>query len=177
MTLLPLEDQAEFEKLHKDLITEYSPIGRHEEDLIEDLARLIWRKQNLFTFSLIERAKTEHSSIFAEAYAADPDTFSGLLMKNPNLPTHSPEEIRALYKTAKEKAQKELGPALEFVELGEVGTTDHLLTELEIRDRLDGMIDRVLKRLLMVRGLKSISLTPSQASGSLPRAKKVADEL
>lgn len=87
--------------------------------------------------------------------------------------TRSPEELRALRKHADEQAKTELGPALELVEIGEVATTDYLLHELSTAERLDGMIDRYLKRLLFVRGLKSLS-TPSSAVSSVPRIGKAA---
>ena len=67
--------------------------------------------------------------------------------------TRSPEELRVLRKQADQEAQTELGPALEFVVAGDVATTDHLLSELSIAERLEDMIDRCLKRLLMVKGL------------------------
>jgi hypothetical protein len=77
--------------------------------------------------------------------------------------TRSPEELRALRKQADEEAQTELGAALELVEIGDVATTEYLLNELSIAERLDSMIDRCFKRLLFVRGLKSLSSSSSGA--------------
>jgi hypothetical protein len=85
----------------------------------------------------------------------------------------SPEEFSALRKEADEKAERELGPALELIEIGDVATPDHLLMELALIDRLDGMIARCLKQLLLVRGVKSISLSTS-AEPSQSRIKRVA---
>jgi hypothetical protein len=48
-TLLPGEDPAAFKKLHQKLIDELKPVGALEEDIVADIARLIWRKQNLAT--------------------------------------------------------------------------------------------------------------------------------
>jgi hypothetical protein len=173
MKLLPLEDPAAFEKLHNDLIDEYVPSGCHEQYLIEDLARLIWRKRNLLTYRLVERANDAHSSIFAKANAAANPSFPMLpMIQDDTAGPRSAEEIRALYKAANERARAELGSALELVELDEVGTTDYLQQELDLHDRLDGMIDRVLKRLLFVRGLKSLSSTHTPRSQ--PRIGKVA---
>jgi len=42
--LLPGEDRAAFEKLHHALIAEFTPVGALEEDIVADLARLLWRK-------------------------------------------------------------------------------------------------------------------------------------
>src|SRR4051794_38402872 len=46
-TLLPGEDKAAFEKLHRDLIAELVPVGALEEGIVADIASLLWRKQNL----------------------------------------------------------------------------------------------------------------------------------
>jgi hypothetical protein len=74
-----------------------------------------------------------------------------------------PEDVRAAHQAEVEKARKELGKAWELVEMGKDATIDHLLSELSVVDRLDGMIDRCLKRLLFVRGLKSIAPSSSTA--------------
>jgi plasmid maintenance system antidote protein VapI len=57
---------------------------------------------------------------------------------------------------------------LELVEGWKVAVLSRLLKELGVEERLDAMIDRLLKRLLFVRGLKSITssevmVTPSSA--------------
>jgi hypothetical protein len=45
--LLPGEDPGEFELLHNKLIAEFAPAGPFEQDIVANMARLIWRKQNL----------------------------------------------------------------------------------------------------------------------------------
>jgi len=62
-TLLPGEDKAAFEKMHKDLIAEFEPSGRLEEDIINTLARTMWRKQNLITYRLVDQANRRYSQI------------------------------------------------------------------------------------------------------------------
>jgi hypothetical protein len=57
-SLLLGENRAEFEELHQALIAEVAPAGALGEDIVADLARLLWRKQNFATFSLAERART-----------------------------------------------------------------------------------------------------------------------
>ena len=54
-----------------------------------------------------------------------------------------------------EKAKEELGELYELTEIGEAATFDGLTKELEIQERLDAAINRCLKQLLMVRGVKS----------------------
>ena len=63
---------------------------------------------------------------------------------------------------------------LELVEMGKDATIDHLLSELSVVDRLDGMIDRCLKRLLFVRGLKSIAPSSSTAPEQLRNKGRAA---
>src|SRR6516162_66098 len=53
-TLLPGEDSAAFESLHRALIAEFIPVGALEEDIVADIARLTWRKLNLATFRIAE---------------------------------------------------------------------------------------------------------------------------
>ena len=169
MALLPVEDRAAYEKFHRDIMTEYKPVGRSEEDIVTNMADLMWRRQNLLTYRIAEYARKKHSSI----YDILSPPFEGMPMMGYEPETRSPEELRALRKHADEQAKTELGPALELVEIGEVATTDYLLHELSTAERLDGMIDRYLKRLLFVRGLKSLS-TPSSAVSSVPRIGKAA---
>jgi hypothetical protein len=60
--------------------------------------------------------------------------------------------------------------------MGEAATIEGLVKELEVHDRLDAMIDRCIKRLLMARGLKSMSISSHPVSGEpypyLARDKK-----
>ena len=44
--LLPGEDPAEFEELHRDLIADLAPNGRMEEETVASIAHLVWRRQN-----------------------------------------------------------------------------------------------------------------------------------
>jgi len=165
MALLPGEDRTAYEKFHRDIRAEYNPVGRSEEDIVTNMADLMWRRQNLLTYRIAEYARKKHSSI----YCILSPPMKEMLLTPYELETRSPEELRALRRQADTEAQTELGPALELVEAGDVATTDYLLSELSIAERLDSMIDRSLKRLLFVRGIKSVSPTgPSPLL--LPRA-------
>lgn len=168
-SLLPTEDQTAFDRLHQDLIAEYTPNGRSEVLTIEILARLMWRRENLAIYGLAALAKKKYHSICAELSPPPPDwsRFLG------NEQTRTPEELIAFRKDVDERAQRELGSALELVTVGEITSTDHLLEELALIERLDGMIVRCLKQLLLVRGVKS--MPPSGINEALPtRMKRVA---
>src|SRR5436190_1824990 len=65
-TLLPGEDPAAFKKLHQDLIADLNPNGPLEADIVATMARLVWRKQNLQTFRIAERARKRWAAIESE---------------------------------------------------------------------------------------------------------------
>jgi hypothetical protein len=44
-----LERRDDFEKLRQALIAELAPTGALEEDIVANIARLVWRKRNLAT--------------------------------------------------------------------------------------------------------------------------------
>jgi hypothetical protein len=77
------------------------------------------------------------------------------------------ESLERKYQAAEAQAREELGENYALVELGEGATLEGLANELAIQERLDAAIDRCLKRLLFVRGLKSIAIQPD----STPRQR------
>jgi len=155
-TLLPGEDPAAFEKLHRALIDEFAPVGTLEEEIVADMARLTWRKQNLATFRIAQLAQKRHHEINSEKvptlFAGDEDYLA------------LQEARREGYRAAKEQAQQELGDTYELIDIGEPATIKGLMDELDIKERLDSLISKCLKQLLMVRGVKSLST----ASSSVP---------
>jgi hypothetical protein len=157
-TLLPGEDPAAFEKLHRALIHEFAPVGTLEEEIVADMARLTWRKQNLATFRIAQLAQKRHHEINSEKvptldlFAHDEDYLA------------LQQARREGYRAAKEQAQQELGDTYELIDIGEPATIKGLMDELDIKERLDSLISKCLKQLLMVRGVKSLSA----ASSSVP---------
>ena len=158
--LLPGESPAEFEKLHRDLIAEFAPFGVLEDDIVMTMARLVWRKQNLTTLRIAERAQARRAAIIQEKLQID-----YLLLSN---------------KDTDSMAKKELGENYEFVEMGAAATFDGLRNELEIQERLDAAINRCLKQLLMVRGVKSVTappLAPKRITGPSKDTQKTCTDL
>jgi hypothetical protein len=145
MALLPGENPAEFRELHECLIAELAPGGALEEDIVAAIARLTWRKQNLAIFRVAKQAQDRCSAIRSAKLWDDPT------------------ERHALIRTAEDEARKELGENYKFVEVGEIATLNGLMNDLQVEERLDGMIDKCLKRLLFVRGLKSLSAGSASA--------------
>jgi hypothetical protein len=154
MALLPGENPVEFRELHQCLIAELAPGGALEEHIVATIARLTWRKQNLAIFRLAKHAQDRYSAIRSEKL---PDEFPYAKV------WADPAKRQALIRAAEDEARKELGENYKLVEVGEIATLDGLMKDLAVEERLDGMIDRCLKRLLFVRGLKSLSAGSASA--------------
>ena len=152
--LLPGESATNFEKLRRDVVAELKPDGPLERDIVQTIARLVWRKQNMSTYQKAEMASKQISAIHGK-YLPSP-----LLMAFGKSEEISAEK-RVAYDHELKAARKELGEACELVDVGKIATSSYLLDQLDIEDRLDGVIDKCLKQLLMVRGVKSMKIQPS----------------
>ena len=166
--VLPGEDLAAFKKLHRGLIAELAPTGPLEDDIVATLARFVWRKQNLTTIRMAEFARERRSEIWSEIV---PSEFPVLSPLSESDPAEREEAIRV----ADDQARKELGDSYKLVETGEAATFDALRDELDFQERLDGLIYKCLKRLLFLRGLKSMSAASPAlpAPAETPRAGKL----
>jgi hypothetical protein len=151
--VLPGESQAEFDKLHQNLIAEFSPSGVLEDDIVTTMARLLWRKQNLTTLRIAALAQARCSKI------SDDVREMIYPVRVIDLPTEE-----KLMRAAEDQARKELGGIYELVELDEAANFDGLTNELDVKERLDAAIAKCLKQLLLVRGVKSISAAAPSAS-------------
>jgi hypothetical protein len=165
--LLPTEDPAEFQKFKQEIFDEYAPAGRSQKCIVENIACLMWRQQNLSTYSLANRARNRRSSINAQV--DPPCSFSYLPPLLPYIepdapPPEPPEELAARRKAADKQVRTELGAAIELVEIGDVATIEHLEKELAIRGRLSGMIAHEIKSFLYVRGIASLSSSADHTS-------------
>jgi hypothetical protein len=179
--LLPGESRAEFEKLHRALISEFAPAGALEDDIVAEMAGFLWRKQNLATiqiakeaqecYRMIRRVKGADQTVvpIPGARRFEPEMFVGYKDRDP-------KELKAAEQAAVEQARKDLGWTYEFVEIGEVATTHRIMEDTAIRERLDAMIEKCVKRLLLVRGVKSMSLASPAAQPTLIPAPPNAGE-
>jgi hypothetical protein len=151
--VLPGESPAEFDKLHRGLIDEFAPSGVLEDDIVMTMARLVWRKQNLTTLRIAQLAARQRSEIRSQKVDSE-------MVFRPGDPVKHADQSRA----AEDQARKELGETYELIEAGRAATFDGLKEELETLERLDAAINRCLKQLLMVRGVKSVAAAPPSAS-------------
>lgn len=167
--ILPGESAAEFEKLHRELIAELTPCGMLETEIVATMAHLLWRRKNLATFRIAERAQQRLTQIrnamipmdYAASKSDKSDDFDKTFTEN--------------WRAAESKARDELGELYGLVEMGEDATLDCLIKELAVQERLDAMLDKCVRRLLFVRGLKSMSLASTSAPPErLPRPSSAA---
>jgi hypothetical protein len=147
--LLPGEDRAAFEKLHRDLVAEFNPVGALEKDIIANVARLTWRKQNLAILRIAEFVQARRRKI----------EYDTKLLHN-----SIAKEEREAAQIADEQARQEFGDIHQLIDVGKAATIDGLMKELDVIERLDGLINRCLKQLLIVRGVKSLSSAASSES-------------
>ena len=178
-TLLPGEDSAAFDKLHRDVIAEFIPVGAFEKHSVAQIAHLMWRKQNLAIFSIarlakcrcqqIERENTPeippvvHPVIPSGVHSVD-DYLNSINRVEEEARRAQEETLRAQeeaqrqgYQIAKDQAKQELGDIYELVKIGEPATLEGLMKELDVIERLDTAINKCLKQLMMVRGIKSLA--------------------
>jgi hypothetical protein len=162
ITLLPGEDPIAFQKLYDDLVVEFNLQGPAEEDLGRTMAHILWRKQNVTIYNVAKKVKRRYSQILETS--RPPLMDFPLLSFDRHPDERTPEEIRAATEAAEKEAREELGESMVFVEIGEDITTQHMFEEFSVLDRLDSYFERCVKRLLLMRGAKSVSSLASTAS-------------
>jgi hypothetical protein len=166
MTLLPGEDEAEFQKLHEAVIAEYDIDGPSEHAIALKFAHATWREQHLEIYGYAAQARKRHSEILSELMPPPLQQWDSSGRSVPAV-QWDPEKVSKAEKAAEKQARKELGSAWRLVEMGDVLTLDHLYKEEEIAERMSRRKERLLKQLLLVKGVKSMSVT-SPASVSPP---------
>jgi hypothetical protein len=144
--------------LHRDLVAEFNPVGALEGDIIADVARLTWRKQNLAILRIAEFVRARRRRI-----EYDTNTLGNSIA----------QKKRENAQIADEQTREEFGDIHQLIDAGEAATIDGLIRELDVIERLDGMINRCLKRLLITRGVKSLSsATSSQSTPQIAGPRK-----
>jgi hypothetical protein len=172
--LLPGEDPVAFEELHQNLIAFYEPNGPLQESTILDVARTMWRKENLQTFRIAEAARKRHSVIRAQMIPSATPVLQPLEYLRDDWIPPTAAEIEAATEAAEARARQELGENYKFVELGDLATPAQLLAELEVEERLDARIDKLLKRYAISKTFESLNSRSSTELPRIPGPKKAA---
>jgi hypothetical protein len=165
LSVLPGEDEAAFQKLCRHLAEEYAPSGVSELELLHDIARLIWRKQHLSTYRLAHLARAHRDELVEERMRRLSDRSS--LPKDVEARVRREDQMR---EDAEQEVREELGLRGDLLEFTDDDVT--LMHDLELHEKLDAMIARSIKQLLVVKGLKTVNgLGPSVTA----REKRVAE--
>ena len=159
MTTLPGESKAEFKKLEKEVISELTPDGALEADAVSTVARVVWRRRHLGTFRSAELARQRMAQIRAEMVPA-----MGEVESKRSESVEFEKTVIDKWNAAESQAREELGDHYTLVEMGEEATIDGLLKYLAVLERLDAIMDKALKRLLMLKGIKTLSLASTSDS-------------
>jgi hypothetical protein len=175
--LLPGESVDEFEKLRRDLIANFTADGALEEDIVADLAGRLWRKQNRATFRAAQVARQHYKAIVSREFdrlrASDLTeeeekedsilAWYGITEETKLQKKAMLAEREKAIRAADDIARNELGDMYELAKMADTVTVVCLMEDLAVEERLDAAIDKCLKRLLLVKGLKSISASSSSA--------------
>ena len=156
LALLPGESEAGFRKLRDGLYAEYKPNTPSLRYAVDDMTRYMWRLHHLYIYRFGEEARRRLQKTSAEFVAQAQSEFMLL----------SSRRVHEAKVAAEERARDELTSAWTLVELGDVLTFDYLTRELEIAERLERAIERCIKRIVLTRGVHSLtpSLSSSQSS-------------
>ena len=199
--LLPGEDSEEFDRFHRSLIDEFEPSGPTECDIVLSLANSMWRKSRLNIYTLAAQARKRWGVVFEDRDNPSWSLHAGLAKKfvQGSEPLRkalsSAEECRktnkellphwlqlqkdcAAYLNADDEEQLKMQDegivGLLLSALGEQITVEALINEIELNDRLDARIDRLLKRLFQVKAAKQMIGLASRSHDVPSAARKLA---
>ena len=128
-TILPTESVVEFEKLHKDLISELVPNGALADDIVATITRIVWRKRNLPTFRIVEVARFKYEVVMRREFARMlPEQTPPREFQGGDYSEADAEKLNAIY----DVARKELGEdAYKLARVDEIATINGLMNDLE----------------------------------------------
>ena len=184
--ILPWESIAEFAELYDDLIDEWKPVGRTEQDAVLSIAKGIWRKRRMQAFLRNELEKhscdpnhlayneAEMLRVLYLSIETAPDKFETWLS---GLPTQKANDLRRKFprenfqsdsdwvKAVQHEIKSNLlpaamrsGPVENFVgpSASVLFTDEAIEYDIGIEERIDAMIDRAIKRLVQIKAMKQM---------------------
>src|SRR5262245_37466427 len=151
LTLMTGEDPAAFKRLHRDLVAELNPQGRLEEETVAEIARLLWRKQNLSNYEIVQLTRTLADGLeLSLAASQSPEQAKNYISTIPQLEAIVEAEEKRAAETAPE------AHTLEDLDIRKMATLNGLMRELDVEERLGVMIDKCVKRLFFLKGCKPL---------------------
>jgi hypothetical protein len=180
LTVLPGEDAGEFKKLCEKITAQYNvdsdPVLQCE---LTNLARLLWRRQNLATFDIAAEASRVVDEISADLIPRQRVETTEFYLLGQKLVGEPPtvEQTRAGQAKAKEKIQSELGEYAKLAAMSRDLTFENLHEQLAVMERLDQMIYKCMKRVGFIKTLKSVTASdsiPERRERSRPQAKQLS---
>jgi hypothetical protein len=176
--VLPGEKAQEFKRLHQSLIQEYEPSGPTERDAVLSLANCMWRKSRLTIYAQTAAASAKVNDVDPLQAALDAYKAARKARWDPDPPSAGEQEESREQQSIPEEETREDDPVKEetleqqLAKLGTQITPEKLIEEIELADRLDARIDRLLKRLFQLKTAKQmLGLGSRSQDGSSPVRK------
>ena len=184
--ILPWESVSEFAGLYGDLIDEWKPVGRTEQDAVLSIAKGIWRKRRMQVFlrdelethscdpNHVAYNEAEMLCTLSHAIETAPDKFETWLT---GLPTQKANDLRRKFPRENFQSDSDwvkavqheiasnllpaamrLGPVENFVgHSASVLFTDEAIEhDIGVEERIDAMIDKAIKRLVQTKAMKQM---------------------
>jgi hypothetical protein len=180
LRLLPGENFDEFKALCRALETELGPQGYSELDVVTEIAFCTWRRARLHIYFEAAAARQKYAAFFAgrddpswdehqqylkfaQRYcqaSLDVVQMSEKLAKAQKDLAASNEEVVAaaekVFKVDVKKLMAEEDVTLTLASLGEQVTPETLMQEIDLYNRLEARIERLLKRLWQLKAAKQM---------------------
>jgi hypothetical protein len=156
--LLPGENKADREKLRREIVADLKPSGALEEDIIEIIAWLMWRKKNMGIFVYAEHLRRIRDQIIEDECRQRGVEHEGPRPEVPLYPEEAEDNVKReeAVQAGEAEARRKIGrDEYEWIE-SKAATVKGLLKDVELEERLNASIYKCVKQLLMVRGVKSL---------------------
>jgi hypothetical protein len=169
--LLPGEDPREFKILHAELVAEFAPEGRLQQETVATIAALVWRRQNLKNFELAPLVTLVTNAVTNALLDDSQDKkLDAELSELSGIYESEAKEFEKTVKEAKESATKQKQAELYLLGASKIRALTLLLKECDVQDRIDSMIDRQVRRLCNLKALASVTQAESYPVVARPRA-------
>lgn len=157
LAVLPGEDQSAYDKSRREIFAVLKPVGVLQEDVVQTVARLTWRKNNCATLQIAMMAR-HRLSVEISKVSRDRNLDFGSILNAPTAETLT---------AARETVREEFKGLYDLDTLGLDVSLEALERELDLQERFQSMIERSLKLLFNLKGLSSIS--GGESTPSVPR--------